>query len=51
MKPNLYNGKKKASSTNGAALIIQIDPYLSPCIKLESKWFKGLKIKLDTLIS
>jgi hypothetical protein len=28
---------------------IQIDPFLSPCTKLKSKWIKGLHIKLDTL--
>jgi len=28
---------------------MRIDPYLSPCIKLESKWIKDLKIKPDTL--
>jgi hypothetical protein len=28
---------------------IQIDPYLSPCINLKSKWIKDLHIKPDTL--
>jgi hypothetical protein len=28
---------------------MQIDPYLSPCTKLRSKWIKDLSIKLDTL--
>jgi hypothetical protein len=28
---------------------MQIDPFLSPCIKLKSKWIKDLHIKLDTL--
>jgi hypothetical protein len=28
---------------------IQIDPYLSPCIKLKSKWIKDLNIKPDIL--
>ena len=27
----------------------QIDPYLSCCTKLRSKWIKDLNIKLDTL--
>jgi hypothetical protein len=27
----------------------QIDPYLSPCIKLKSNWIKHLKVKPDTL--
>ena len=28
---------------------IQIDPFLSPCTKLKSKWIKNLHIKPDTL--
>jgi hypothetical protein len=28
---------------------MQIDPFLSPCIKLKSKWIKELHIKLETL--
>jgi len=28
---------------------MQINPYLSPCTKLKSKWFKYLNINLDTL--
>ena len=28
---------------------IQINPYLSPCTKLKSKWIKDLLIKPDTL--
>jgi hypothetical protein len=28
---------------------IKIDPYLSPCTKLKSKWIKALNIKPDTL--
>ena len=27
---------------------MQIDPFLSPCTKLNSKWIKGLHIKPDT---
>ena len=45
--------KKKASSTNGAGMSIcrrmKIDPYLSPCTKLKSKWIKDLNINLTTL--
>jgi hypothetical protein len=26
-----------------------MDPYLSPCTKLKSKWIKDFHIKLDTL--
>jgi hypothetical protein len=28
---------------------MQIDPYLSPCVKLKSKWIKDCHIKPDTL--
>ena len=28
---------------------MKIDPYLSPCIKLMSKWIKDLNIKATTL--
>ena len=28
---------------------MQIDPFLSPCTKLKSKWIKDLHIKSDTL--
>jgi hypothetical protein len=28
---------------------MQIDPFLSPCTKLKSKWIKDLPIKPDTL--
>jgi hypothetical protein len=28
---------------------MQIDPFLSPCTKLKSKWIKELHIKPDTL--
>jgi hypothetical protein len=28
---------------------MQIDPFLSPCTKLKSKWIKELHIKLETL--
>jgi hypothetical protein len=28
---------------------MQIDPFLSPCTKLKSKWIKDLHIKPDTL--
>jgi hypothetical protein len=28
---------------------MQINPFLSPCIKLNSKWIKHLHIKFDTL--
>jgi hypothetical protein len=28
---------------------MQLDPHLSPCIKLKSKWIKDLNIKPETL--
>ena len=28
---------------------MKIDPYLSPCTKLQSKWIKDLNIKPETL--
>jgi hypothetical protein len=28
---------------------MQIDPFLSPCTKVKSKWIKGLHIKPETL--
>jgi hypothetical protein len=28
---------------------MKIDPYVSPCTKLKSKWIKDLNIKPDTL--
>jgi hypothetical protein len=28
---------------------MKIDPYLSPCTKLKSKWIKDLNIKPDSL--
>ena len=53
-KPKIYNGQKKASSISGANWLsvyrkMKIEPYLSPCTKLKSKWIKDLNIKPDTL--
>jgi hypothetical protein len=49
-------GKKKASFNKwgwsnwlSVCRRIKIDPYLSPCTKLKSKWIKDLNIKPDTL--
>ena len=54
LKPS--SGKKTAFSTNGAGStisqhfrIMRIDPFLSPCTKLKSKWIKELHIKPETL--
>jgi hypothetical protein len=50
---NPYNGKRRASSTNGASLTgcLHVDDckYLSPCKKLKSKWIKDLNVKPDLL--
>jgi hypothetical protein len=54
-KPKLYNGEKKASSINAVGnwqsirRKMQVDPYLSPCTKLKSKWIKDLNTKPDRL--
>jgi hypothetical protein len=56
-KPKIYNGKKKESIFNkwycsNWILIcrkMKIDPFLSPCTKLKSKWSRDLNIKPDTL--
>jgi hypothetical protein len=49
LKP--YIRKKTAFSTHGADSCrrMQIDPFLSACTKLKSKWVKDLHIKPDTL--
>jgi hypothetical protein len=51
-----YNWRKRTFSTNDAGSTcrhhvrkIQIDPFLSPCTQLISKWIKDLHIKPDTL--
>ena len=53
---NISNGKKKAYLTSGAGITgyqhvkkMKVDPYLSPCTKLKSKWIKDLNIKPATL--
>ena len=44
---------KIASSTNGAEKSMcsrmKLNPYLSPCTKLNSKWIKNLRIRPETL--
>jgi hypothetical protein len=49
-------GKMRACSINDTGLNwlfvfkkMKINPYLSPCTKLNSKWMKDLIIKSDTL--
>ena len=50
------SGKKTAFSTNGVGTTglynveeCEIDPFLSPCTKVKSKWIKELHIKPETL--
>ena len=48
-KPEIVGCGSLLSSTNSAGQIEwRIDPYLSSCTKLSSKWTKGLKIRPDT---
>jgi hypothetical protein len=51
--PKIYNKKKESIIKNGLALTgclyVEVDPYLSLCTKLKSKWIKDLNIKPDTL--
>jgi hypothetical protein len=50
LKPPI--GEKTTFSTNSVGSTcrkMQIDPLLSPCTKLKSKWVKELHIKPDTL--
>jgi hypothetical protein len=55
-KPKSYSGKKESiftkwcwSDWKSACRRMQIDPYLSPCTKLKSKWIKDFNIKPNTL--
>ena len=50
------SGKKTAFSINGAGTTgwyhverLGIDPFLSPCTNVKSKWIKELHIKPETL--
>jgi hypothetical protein len=52
----IYNGKKESiinkccwSNWQSVCRKMKIDPYLSPCTKLKSKWIKDLNIKAETL--
>jgi hypothetical protein len=45
---NIFN-KWNLFNCQSACRKIQIDPYASPCTKLNSKWIKDLHIKPDTL--
>jgi hypothetical protein len=54
--PKIYNRKKESifnkwcwSNWLSVYRGMKIDPYLSPCKKLMSKWIKALNIKPDTL--
>jgi hypothetical protein len=45
----IYNEKKKRKHFNKWDRRMKIDPYLSPCRKLKSKWIKDLSIKPYTM--
>jgi hypothetical protein len=54
--PRIYNGEKENifskwcwSNWLCECRTMKIDPYLSPCTKLQSKWIKDLNIKSNTL--
>jgi len=54
MKSEVHTGQQTPSLTHDAencmaACRFQIDPYASPCTKLNSKWIKNLNIRLDPL--
>jgi hypothetical protein len=51
-----YDGEKTTSSTNVAGKSgyltcrkLKLDPCLSPCVSINSKWFKALNIKPEIL--
>ena len=53
-EPKKLNGRKIASSANGVGktgspFLEELNPYLSPCIKINCKWIKDLNLKPETL--